>query len=128
MKRVYQSFSRVCRAESNVTQESIDKFNDGEDFDNLPDDRPLKCFMMCQMVHMEMLDPLIPAVRFETVIENISIFTDEDRDIFVKMGRKCTKLRNKTKDACELAYLMNKCLKKGDINVSCNQIAAVRCL
>lgn len=118
MVLVYKSFNRTCREESQVTQESIDKFNNGEDFNNLPTDRPLKCYMLCQMVQMEMIDPSTATLQFDIVVENIGVFTEEEKDLFLKMGKKCTRLKSKTKNAGDLAYDFNKCLKKGDINVS----------
>lgn len=118
MIRAYKSFSRTCREESQVTQESIDKFNEGEDFNILPDDRPLKCYMHCQLLHMEMMQPGIPFVQMDTVLENIAIFDDRQKDIFLNMGKRCTRLKTKTKDSCDMAYEFNKCMKKGDVNVS----------
>lgn len=113
----YKSFNGKCREESQVTQESIDGFNDGEDFNKLPDDRALKCYMLCQMLKMEMMDPGVPTVKFDTVIENIGIFSDRDKDIFLNMGKRCTRPKSKTKDSCDMAYEFNKCMKKADINV-----------
>lgn len=114
----YKSFSKACREESQVTQESIDKFNNGEDMDKLPDDQPLKCYMRCQMVFMEMMDPNAPIIKHDTVVENIHAFSDRDKDIFLNMGKRCTRVKSKVKEACDLAYVWNKCLKKADINVS----------
>lgn len=51
MIRAYKSFNRTCREESQVTQESVNKFNDGEDFNALPDDRPLKCYMYILLIN-----------------------------------------------------------------------------
>lgn len=118
MIRAYRSFSRVCREESQVTQESIDRFNEGEDLNNLPDDRPLKCYMLCQMLHMEMMRPGIPLVQMDTVMENIAIFNERQKDIFLNMGKRCTRLKTKSKDSCDMAYDFNKCMKRGDVNVS----------
>lgn len=117
---VYKSFNKSCREESQVTQESIDKFNDGEDFDKLPDDQPLKCYMRCQMVFMEMMDPERAFIKHDTVVENIHAFSDRDKDIFLNMGKGCTRVKSKLKEACDLAYVWNKCMKKADINVSRN--------
>lgn len=113
----YRSFSRRCREESKVTQESIDKFNEGEDFDKLPNDRPLKCYMRCQMINMEMMEPNASIIKSNNILENTHGFSDRDRDIFIKMGVKCIQMKDKKKEACDLAYEWNKCMKRGDINV-----------
>lgn len=119
MVLAYKSFNRTCRNESQVTQESINKFNDGEDFSKLPDDRPLKCYMLCQLLHMEMMEPDVPMIKMEIAVENIGVFSEEEKDIFLNMGKKCTRLKTpKSKDSCDMAYEFNKCMKKGDINVS----------
>lgn len=117
MIHAYKSFNRKCREESQVTQESIDGFNNGEDFNKLPDDRALKCYMLCQMLEMEMMEPGVPTVKMDIVVENIRTFSDRDKDIFLNMGKRCTRLKSKTKDSCDMAYDFNKCTKKGDINV-----------
>lgn len=118
MIRAYKSFNRTCREESQVTQESINGFNDGEDFDKLPNDRPLKCYMLCQMLHMEMMEPNSATLKIDNAVENIHAFSGRDKDIFLNMTKRCTRLKSKTKDSCDLAYDFNKCMKKGDINVS----------
>lgn len=114
MKHAYKSFSRVCREGSAVTQDMIDSFNENEGFDNLPTNRELKCYMFCQMEQMEFMVKDVPSVDLSIVAESIEIFTREEQDIFLNMGRKCSKIKIKSKDVCDVAYEFNVCLKKGD--------------
>lgn len=101
-----------------MTQDLIDQFNDAEDFSKLPEDQSLKCYMYCQFRQMDMMDPDIPDMRFDVMAQNVEILQKWEQEIFLKMGRKCLRVRPKKKEVCEVAYAFNVCLKRGDIDVS----------
>lgn len=70
------------------------------------------------MRFMEMIEPGGTMVKMEVAADNLHLFTDEEKDIFLNMGKRCSKIKVKSRDSCDLAYEFQKCLKKGDINVS----------
>lgn len=118
MRMTYNSFIYQCRNSTQVTQELITKFNDAEDFKNLPDDRSLKCYMECQMREMEMINITSATIRMDIILENIQIFNPNETDIFLKMGIRCTRAKSPLNDSCDTAYRWHVCLKKSDIDVS----------
>lgn len=120
MVNTYKSFKKICLTESGVSQTIIDAFNEKEDFDNIPNNRELKCYMFCQMREMEFVKDDIFSIDMAAVAETVIIFSRQDQDKFLHMGRKCHRLKVKSKDFCDLAYEFNICLKKGDNIVSIN--------
>lgn len=120
MKSVYRSFARQCREESGVSTQLIEEFSNGEDINKLPADHELKCYIYCQYVHLEMMDEGVPIYKHEISIENIEVLSPEAQKIYMSMGSKCQRIKSKSKDPCEIAYLNAVCMKKADINVSQN--------
>lgn len=118
MRNIFNSFKSRCFKESGADQSMIDKFSDAEDLDNLPANRELKCYLYCQYREMEMMDSEQPVIKFDILMENIEVLRPEATQIFLNMGKKCRRLKFKTTDLCEVAYIFNVCLKKGDIDVS----------
>lgn len=82
------------------------------------------------MRHMEMIEPGGAMVKMEIAVDNLHLFTDAVKDIFLNMAKRCTKIKTKSKDSCDVAYEFNKCMKKGDINVSlilmASKVASIR--
>lgn len=120
MRNVYKSFRSECIRESGVTPELIQEFSDSEDLEHLPDDHSLKCYIYCQYRNMEMMDTEHPVIQMDILLENIGpgVMKPEHSQFFLNMGKKCFRIKTKTTDLCEVAYLFNVCLKKGDIDVS----------
>lgn len=119
MRHYYLTFTPKCKREANVTQATIDAFNDIEDFLNLPDDRTLKCYMLCQMEAMDMIQSNEPKLNIPGVFDNLEPLKPEHQIVFIRMGLKCLNLKLPAdNDRCEAAYRWNVCLKKGDIHVS----------
>lgn len=118
MRNTFASFKKRCVEESGVTQAMIDQFSDAEDLNKLPEQHELKCYIYCQYREMEMMDTVHPAIQMEILLENVESLGPVASEIFLNMGKKCSRLKYKTTDLCEVAYKFNVCLKKGDIHVS----------
>lgn len=106
-----------------VNRTTIDAFNDSENFQNLPDQRELKCYMLCQLEAMSMIEPELARIDPAGVFENLEPLKPEHQDIFIRMGLKCMALKvPPNNDRCQAAYNWSVCLKKGDIHVSVSLI------
>lgn len=115
----YTTFIPRCERETGVNRTIIDLFNDSEDFGHLPDDHPLKCYMLCQLEAMDMIYPDVPKIDIVGVFDNLEPLKAEHQDIFIRMGMRCLRTKFPADvDRCEVAYSWNVCLKRGDIDVS----------
>lgn len=84
-------------------------------FDQLPDDRSIKCYLHCMMLESGLMQPNSTAINFARLIDAINLMEKPEQDIYLKMGRKCNK---KNKDVCEMIYQLNVCVKQNDNEVS----------
>lgn len=91
--------------------EKLKEFELTTDFDNLPADRSLKCYLYCLMIEFEFMKPDSPAVdltKFVGIMNDMETF---EQNTYLRMFKKCNK---KYKDMCEMIYQMNVCAKKND--------------
>lgn len=99
-----------CRQQFNVDARTITQFEEASDFKTLPDDRSLKCFMLCSFQAYGFIVPNNTRLQFGKLFDTIAQLEYEQRSIFLKMASGCTKLRSK--DLCEAAYEINLCMKR----------------
>ena len=71
----------------------------------------MKCFMIKGKIWNEDGSP-----NPKTAMETLSLVSEADQLIIMNMGRPCLKF--KTKDLCERAFLLHKCMKEKDPVVS----------
>lgn len=83
-----------------------------DDFDHLPDDRSIKCFMHCQFIEYGIMKPDSPVMDWTHFVGVMNEMEPHEQTTFLKMGKKCNKV--KSKDLCELVYQFQLCIKKND--------------
>ncbi len=98
--------------ETKVDIKELERFELSTSFDNLPDDRSIKCYMSCLYVEFGFIVEGSSSLQLMTFIGLMGEMKDFERDIYLKMGRGCGKL--KSKDWCEAIYAINLCWKKND--------------
>ncbi len=102
-----------CSNGSDVDFKKLEEFEASTDFDNLPNDRSIKCFLACMYQEFKFLVPGAKSFQFGYFVGIVGQMKDFEREIFLKMGSGCQKT-SRAKDRCEAAYNYNVCMKRND--------------
>ncbi|KAG4076091.1 hypothetical protein HA402_011437 [Bradysia odoriphaga] len=102
---------RNCQEEYNIDARTIIEFEDSSDLNDLPNDRSLKCFLLCTYNAFKLVVPDSTKLQVVELLGAISKMEYDDRTSYLKMTSGC-KLRSK--DLCEAVYQLNVCMKKNN--------------
>lgn len=100
-----------CKELHKPDVKKLEEFELSADFDHLPDDRSIKCYMHCTLLEFGFMKPesqIIDPTRF---IEAINLMQVSEQNIYLNMTKKCNR---KNKDLCEMVYRINVCMKRND--------------
>lgn len=122
VQRAFRSSVKTCLNKTGATKAQVELFNKEQDLTDLPNNYELKCYMYCQLHEMDWMDEKGADIRYDVVLKQLRLLRPESQDIYLNMGKKCFSRRYQTPDPCEVAYLWNACMKKGDIKVSARHI------
>ncbi|XP_037046033.1 uncharacterized protein LOC119081337 [Bradysia coprophila] len=101
---------RLCQDEYNIDARTLIEFEESSDLNNLPNDRSLKCYMLCTYKAFKLIVPESTKLQVVELFGTISNLDYDARTIYLKMTSGCSKIRSK--DLCEAVYIMNVCMKK----------------
>lgn len=97
--------------------EMIRIFTDSDDFDHLPNDRKLKCYMRCLFIVANMMDELTGAFSLANILKYVMDLPENVIKIVLKMESGCLRKSSKISDACEKSFVFNTCMKRNDAKV-----------
>nr|AMA98137.1 chemosensory protein [Blattella germanica] len=109
IKQAMKMIRQACQGKNSVSTEMLDGIQQG----NFPDDKNLKCYMKCVMGMMQSLkngkykpDAAIAQAK--------AMLPDEIKDRVIVSMDKCRNSGDGIDDACELAYVVTKCIYASD--------------
>lgn len=100
-----------CKELHKPDVKKLEEFELSSDFDHLPDDRSIKCYMHCLLLESGFMKPQSQIIDPSVFIDVLNLMEVSEQNTYLKMFKKCNR---KNKDLCEMVYQINVCMKRND--------------
>lgn len=109
--------NKVCLEKSGVSIKEIEEFENAEDLKHLPDSPALRIWFRCVAEAVERVEPNTNKPILTKALDFVADLNEEEKLIYIKMNKGCSKRLKAIKDLLEYTYQLNVCYKENDNEV-----------